>query len=155
MYLLGHIEGLYYFPSCLNRVEWVHWRGWQDLNQPHVVGGWVIAWFCSALFLADNSVKLKRKDVASFPRFTWPKTTLQLETEHGLTSEFGMGSGGTRALWPADLHLPVFLRYKLCFGLLCFACFAWFLFDKIVYWGLGGVGFWMWEMVCFAGFGLC
>ena len=38
------------------------------------------------------------KNVASFPRFTWPKTTLQLETEHGLTSEFGMGSGGTRAL---------------------------------------------------------
>ena len=35
---------------------------------------------------------------ASFPRFTWPKTTLQLGTEHGLTSEFGMGSGGTRAL---------------------------------------------------------
>ena len=39
-----------------------------------------------------------KKDVASFPRFTWPKTTLQLGTEHGLTSEFGMGSGGTRVL---------------------------------------------------------
>ena len=39
--------------------------------------------------------------VASFSSFAWPKTTLTLETEHGLTSEFGMGSGGSRALWPA------------------------------------------------------
>ncbi len=41
---------------------------------------------------------------ASFPEFTRPKTALQLGTEHGLTSEFGMGSGGTRALWPASTH---------------------------------------------------
>ncbi len=39
---------------------------------------------------------------ASFPRFAWPKTTLQPRTEHGLTSEFGMGSGGSRTLWPAN-----------------------------------------------------
>gem|GEM_PF-4121030 len=41
---------------------------------------------------------------ASFPDFTRPKTALQLGTEHGLTSEFGTGSGGTRALWPASTH---------------------------------------------------
>ena len=67
--------------------------------EPTACCGWVsdrVVLFSS--FFADNSVKLKRKDVASFPRFTWPKTTLQLETEHGLTSEFGMGSGGTLAL---------------------------------------------------------
>ncbi len=39
--------------------------------------------------------------VASFSGFTWPKTTLTPETERGLTSEFGMGSGGSRVLWPA------------------------------------------------------
>ena len=42
--------------------------------------------------------------VASFSGFTWPKTTLIPETERGLTSEFGMGSGGSRALWPAALY---------------------------------------------------
>ena len=41
---------------------------------------------------------------ASFPDFTRPKTALQLGTEHGLTSEFGTGSGGTRALWPASIQ---------------------------------------------------
>jgi hypothetical protein len=39
--------------------------------------------------------------IASFSGFTWPKTILAPETEHGLTSEFGMGSGGSHALWPA------------------------------------------------------
>jgi hypothetical protein len=43
--------------------------------------------------------------IASFPGFTWPKTTLTPETERGLTSEFGMGSGGSHALWPAT-QLP-------------------------------------------------
>ena len=38
---------------------------------------------------------------------TWPKTILQPETERGLTSEFGMGSGGTRALWPANPRVHV------------------------------------------------
>ena len=47
--------------------------------------------------MLDLGNKVNRK-AASFPKFTWPKTTLQLETERGLTSEFGMGSGGTRAL---------------------------------------------------------
>ena len=54
-----------------------------------------------------NSLTMKKvnKKVASFPKFTWPKTTLQSGTEHGLTSEFGTGSGGTHALWPAYLPL--------------------------------------------------
>ena len=42
------------------------------------------------------------KGAAGFPGFAWPKTTLLPGTERGLTSEFGMGSGGTRALWPAN-----------------------------------------------------
>ena len=44
---------------------------------------------------------------AGFPGFAWPKTTLLPGTERGLTSEFGMGSGGSRALWPANpkIHL--------------------------------------------------
>ena len=41
------------------------------------------------------------KGIASFLGFAWPKTTLTPGTERGLTSEFGMGSGGSRALWPA------------------------------------------------------
>ena len=39
--------------------------------------------------------------IASFLGFTWPKTTLSPGTERGLTSEFGMGSGGSHTLWPA------------------------------------------------------
>ena len=39
--------------------------------------------------------------VAGFPGFARPKTALKPGTERGLTSEFGMGSGGSRALWPA------------------------------------------------------
>ena len=46
--------------------------------------------------------KVRRRSSASFPDFTRPKTALQLGTEHGLTSEFGTGSGGTHALWPAS-----------------------------------------------------
>jgi hypothetical protein len=42
-----------------------------------------------------------KSGAASFLGFTWPKTTLTPKTERGLTSEFGMGSGGARALWPA------------------------------------------------------
>ena len=38
---------------------------------------------------------------ASFSGFARPKTALQPETERSLTSEFGTGSGGSRALWPA------------------------------------------------------
>jgi hypothetical protein len=47
--------------------------------------------------------------IASFPGFTWPKTTLTPETEHGLTSEFGMRSGGSHALWPATSLLTTVL----------------------------------------------
>jgi hypothetical protein len=61
----------------------------------------------------------KVKWVASFPSFAWPKTTLQRGTEHGLTSEFGMGSGGTRALWPANpsllMSIPL-LTLRFCWG---------------------------------------
>ena len=70
--------------------------------------------------------------VTSFPGFTWPKTTVQPETERGLTSEFGMGSGGTRALWPANPRLHgdfVLISLSLLCGgfLLCvwFALFFW------------------------------
>ena len=38
---------------------------------------------------------------ASFSGFARPKTVLPPETERSLTSEFGTGSGGSRALWPA------------------------------------------------------
>ena len=38
---------------------------------------------------------------ASFSGFARPKTALPPETERSLTSEFGTGSGGSRALWPA------------------------------------------------------
>ena len=60
------------------------------------------------------------KGSASFPDFTRPKTALQLGTEHGLTSEFGTGSGGTRALWPAstqstsiDAYILLASSYKI------------------------------------------
>ena len=43
----------------------------------------------------------KLEVIASFLGFTWPKTTLSPGTERGLTSEFGMGSGGSHTLWPA------------------------------------------------------
>lgn len=58
--------------------------------------------------------------VASFSGFAWPKTTLMPETERGLTSEFGMGSGGSRALWPAALEcggLFSSLSFRSCLGL--------------------------------------
>ena len=42
-----------------------------------------------------------KRMAAGFPGFAWPKTTLTPGTERGLTSEFGMGSGGSHALWPA------------------------------------------------------
>ncbi len=62
--------------------------------------------------------------IASFSGFTWPKTILTLETERGLTSEFGMGSGGSHALWPAT--------QLSCssFGFLMFRL----LFKKRIYW---------------------
>ena len=44
---------------------------------------------------------------ASFPGFAWPKTALKPGTERSLTSEFGMGSGGSRALWPANPKIHV------------------------------------------------
>ena len=59
------------------------------------------------------------KLIASFSGFTWPKTILTPETEHGLTSEFGMGSGGSHALWPATKLLCLtfgFLMFRLCSG---------------------------------------
>ena len=46
----------------------------------------------------------KVRSSVSFPDFTRPKTALQLGTEHGLTSEFETGSGGTRALWPTTIR---------------------------------------------------
>ncbi len=42
---------------------------------------------------------------ASFRDFAKPKTSLMSQTERGLTSEFGMGSGGSHALWPVT-QLP-------------------------------------------------
>ena len=51
--------------------------------------------------MINNSKKISKYENrwdASFPGFAWPKTTLQQGTEHGLTSEFGTESGGTRAL---------------------------------------------------------
>ncbi len=59
------------------------------------------------------------KWIASFSGFTWPKTILAPETERGLTSEFGMGSGGSHALWPATQLLCLsfgFLMFRLCSG---------------------------------------
>ena len=53
------------------------------------------------ILLGHNEALLRFKWIASFSGFTWPKTILTPETEHGLTSEFGMGSGGSHALWPA------------------------------------------------------
>jgi hypothetical protein len=47
------------------------------------------------------SQKPRYRWIASFLGFTQPKTALPPWTERGLTSEFGMGSGGSRALWPA------------------------------------------------------
>ena len=44
---------------------------------------------------------LQNEWIASFLGFTQPKTALTPWTERGLTSEFGMGSGGSHALWPA------------------------------------------------------
>ncbi len=58
---------------------------------------WLVINFEYSLY---GSAKLNFR-AASFPGFAWPKTTLTPETERGLTSEFGMGSGGSRALWPA------------------------------------------------------
>ena len=49
--------------------------------------------------------------IASFPGFTWPKTTLAPETERGLTSEFGMGSGGSHTLWPATSLSSILLLF--------------------------------------------
>jgi hypothetical protein len=45
-----------------------------------------------------------------------------LGTERGLTSEFGMGSGGTRALWPANpaIHINIpSLIFRFCCVLFC------------------------------------
>ncbi len=64
------------------------------------------------------------KWIASFPGFTWPKTTLAPETERGLTSEFGMGSGGSHTLWPATQLT------NLTFAFLMFRL----LFKKCIYW---------------------
>ena len=55
--------------------------------------------------------------VAGFPGFARPKTALKPGTERGLTSEFGMGSGGSRALWPAT-KLVHYGKAKLTFRLL-------------------------------------
>ena len=64
-------------------------------------------------------VRSFRSGAASFPGFAWPKTTLQLGTERGLTSEFGMGSGGTRTLWPA------YSTYEVSLSFINFSLFAW------------------------------
>jgi hypothetical protein len=58
-----------------------------------------------------QSIDREERSVASFPGFAWPKTKLQRGTEHGLTSEFGKGSGGTRALWPANNQPNAALTY--------------------------------------------
>ena len=34
------------------------------------------------------------------------------QTERGLTSEFGMGSGGSHALWPVTIHTTLGLFFK-------------------------------------------
>lgn len=63
---------------------------------------------------------------AGFSGFARPKTALPPETERSLTSEFGTGSGGSRALWPATRNITsIFGAYKhdgenFVFSLICF-----------------------------------
>ena len=79
---------------------------------------WLVINFEYSLY---GSAKLNFR-AASFPGFAWPKTTLTPETEHGLTSEFGMGSGGSRALWPAYPNIFAeyeFIKLSLRLKLLC------------------------------------
>jgi hypothetical protein len=50
---------------------------------------------------------------AGFSGFARPKTVLPPETERSLTSEFGTGSGGSHALWPATRNITSILgAYK-------------------------------------------
>jgi hypothetical protein len=57
----------------------------------------VMSFYCIG---ALNFFSYEKRWATSFPGFASPKTTLPPRTERGLTSEFGMGSGGSHALWP-------------------------------------------------------
>ncbi len=53
-----------------------------------------------------------RRWAASFRDFAKPKTSLMSQTERGLTSEFGMGSGGSHALWPVTQLSSTAILFK-------------------------------------------
>jgi hypothetical protein len=55
--------------------------------------------------MKNSRVIEEKRWAASFHDFAKPKTSLMSQTERGLTSEFGMGSGGSHALWPVT-RLP-------------------------------------------------